>query len=101
MSETEKAEKSSYYGDKKYRYLSKNDSNALKDLLPPGWPEIIIEQVKKKAKDYPRIPSDTHLYALVNGRVRDFTFMPLVMDLALKKKSITDKIGELTREKVA
>lgn len=94
MSETSN---SSNYGDKKYRYLPKEESDALKDLLPPNWPVIVIDKVKKDKKNYPRIPKSSHLYALVNGRVRDFTFMPLVKDLAQRKKKISDEITDLTR----
>ena len=92
------SKKSTYYGDKKYRYLSKEESDVLKNLLPTKWPEIIIERIKAKKKDYPVIPKRAHLYALVNGRVRDFTFMPLIKELALEKKKISDEIKELTRE---
>lgn len=92
-------EKSSYYGNKKYRHLDQSESDALKELLPPSWPDRIILQVEKaikKNKDsYPRVPSKTHLYALVNGMVKDFTFMPLIMDLALEKKKINEGIKQL------
>lgn len=96
------SKKSNYYGDKKYRYLSKQESDALKDLLPGSWPQIIINKVeainKHKKGTFPRVPKPSHLYALVNGRVRDFTFMPLIKDLALEKKKISDEIKDLARE---
>lgn len=99
MSDTEKLPTN--YGKKKYRYLSQDDSDALKELLPINWPDRIIESVKKDLKKndkaWPRVPSGQHLYSLVNGRIRDFTFMPLVKDLALEKKKITDEIKNITK----
>lgn len=100
MSDTEKL--TTYYGDKKYRYLTKEQSDALKELLPPSWPDRIINMVKKDLKKnpntWPRIPGKNHLYALVNGRVRDFTFMRLVNDLALEKMNITNELNKITQK---
>lgn len=91
-----------YYGNKKYRYLTKRESDSLKSLLPVAWPDVIIRKVRKSLKknpeSFPRIPSKQHLYALVNGRVRDFTFIGLVKDLALEHKQIKEEIKELVNE---
>jgi hypothetical protein len=99
MSDTKK---STYYGDKKYRYLSKDESDALKSLLPVSWPRIVINKVEKALKkdkhSFPYVPKDYSLYAMVNGRIRDISFMPLIRDLALERKKINDDIKDLTRE---
>lgn len=95
---------SSNYNDKKYRHLTEMESQFLKGHLPKNWPQIIIDRVQENLKSYSRIPSKGQLYALVNGRVKEQEFLPLVFELvrgSVKTKSqIKKKISQIMKSDI-
>lgn len=83
----------------KYRFLTKEESDAIKNLLPAGWPDTIIAMAEKR-KDA-KIPARNTLYGLVNGRVKNLKYMDDILKLVEEQRIIKKKIRDAIAEETA
>lgn len=78
----------------RYKYLTEQDSQALKEYLAPNWHLHVLELIKRDKKV--PVPAKSTLHAIINGRVKGFRYMAYIKAVVDENKKIMASIRELS-----